>query len=175
MVPGAAIGALLLWWLGRLESSEPYLKSLIGLFILVVTYLPVRRVKSHAAHGWSFPAAGLLAGLAALTVGAVGPLIAPFFARCNFVKERLIATKAVCQLATHILKIPVFLALRDLDVARLGWLALIMICMVIPGTLLGKRLLRGVPERWFVVAYRVALTLAGLKLLLVDGLAKIPW
>lgn len=176
LVPGAAMGALLLWRLGKLESSEPYLKVFIGLFILAVTYLPARQGKSEASSkGWTFPAAGLLAGMAALTVGAVGPLIAPFFARCNFVKERLIATKAVCQLATHILKIPAFLALRDLDVTRLGGLALIMICMVIPGTLLGKQLLRGLPERGFVIAYRVALTLAGLKVLIVDGLVEIPW
>jgi uncharacterized membrane protein YfcA len=121
-----------------------------------------------------FAATGFVAGTAALTVGAVGPLIAPIFARRGFVKEKLIATKAVCQLTTHILKIPAFLLVRDLEVARLSGLALIMICMVIPGTLIGKRLLTGVSERHFTIAYRVALTLAGLKVLIIDGIINLP-
>ena len=114
---------------------------------------------------------GFLAGTAALTVGAVGPLIAPLFARRHYVKERLIATKAVCQLSTHVLKIPAFLWLRpDLDLGRLGALAAVMIVVVIPGTLIGKRLLTGVSERHFRVGFRVALVLAGTKVLVVDGL-----
>ena len=175
VIPGAAIGALLLWLLGEPEESEPYLKTLIGAYILASTFIPRGKGGAHAAgKWWDFPLVGLAAGTAALTVGAVGPLIAPIFARRDFVKERLIATKAVCQLATHVLKIPAFILLRDLDVSRLGWLALAMIVMVIPGTLIGKRLLKGVAERHFRIAFRVALTAAGLKVLIIDGLVKLP-
>jgi len=181
VVPGGLMGMLLLWVLGEPKQSEPYLKTLIGAFILVVTYLPKKRASLPDAVGCAAPAPscrgfatmGLVAGTAALTVGAVGPLIAPLFARRNFVKERLIATKAVCQLCTHLMKIPAFLFVRQLDVPRLSGLAVLMICMVIPGTLLGKRLLKGVSERHFMIAYRVALTLAGLKILLLDGLRNL--
>ncbi len=187
VVPGAGIGMLLLWGLGQPERSEPYLKTLIGLFILLTTFLPgmgrsgsARRnpdesadVVSPPSTWWDFPLVGLLAGTAALTIGAIGPLIAPVFARRNFVKERLIATKAACQLTTHVLKIPAFILLRELELRRLGSLALIMMVMVIPGTLIGKRILKGVSERHFRVAFRVALTVAGLKVLIVDGLRNI--
>jgi uncharacterized membrane protein YfcA len=179
VVPGGLLGMLLLWLLGDLEQGEPYLKTLIGAFILVVTYLPKNRVQGSnphetpGSHTKGFTAMGLVAGTAALTVGAVGPLIAPLFARRNFVKERLIATKAVCQLTTHLMKIPAFLFVRQLDVPRLSGLALLMICMVIPGTLIGKRLLKGVSERHFMIAYRTALTLAGMKILLLDGLRNL--
>jgi len=115
----------------------------------------------------------LVAGTAALTVGAVGPLIAPIFARRGFVKERLIATKAMCQLATHLMKIPAFILIREIDIGRLGWLALLMVLMVIPGTLIGKRILKGIAEHHFKIAFRTSLTAAGLKVLLVDGLWKL--
>jgi len=174
-VPGAGVGMLLLWALGQPEQSEPYLKTIIGAFILLATFLP--KPKGDGAHRerwFDFPAIGLAAGVAALTVGAIGPLIAPIFARRGFVKERLIATKAICQLCIHTLKIPAFLLVRDLDVSRLGTLAVVMICMVIPGTLLGKRMVKPISERNFKIAYRAALTLAGLKVLVWDGVSKWP-
>ena len=105
---------------------------------------------------------------------ACWPLIAPIFARRGFAKERLIATKAICQLVIHTLKIPAFILLRDLEFGRLGMLALVMICMVIPGTLLGKKIVKDVSERHFKIAYRVALTVAGLKVLLIDGVRNWP-
>ncbi|MGD2110934.1 MAG: sulfite exporter TauE/SafE family protein [Phycisphaerae bacterium] len=175
VLPGAAIGMFLLWFLGEPGDSEPYLKTLIGVYILVATYLPKPKGDGHGrGTWWDFPLMGLVTGAAALTVGAIGPLIAPLFARRDFVKERLIATKAVCQLTTHVLKIPAFIWLRDLDLSRLGSLALIMILMVIPGTLIGKRILKGVSERHFRTAFRVALTVAGLKVLIFDGVRNLP-
>lgn len=175
VIPGAGIGMYLLWWLGEPDQSEPYLKTLIGVFILIATYLPrPKGGPTTASKWWDFPVMGLAAGTAALTVGAVGPLIAPLFARRGFAKDRLIATKATCQLATHFLKIPAFIWLRDLDLTKLGPLALVMILMVIPGTLIGKKFLQGISEKGFTIAYRVALTAAGLKILVIDGIMSWP-
>lgn len=174
LLPGSGIGIAILWVMGQPEQSEPYLKTLIGGFILVATNLPARGAGARDEEkSWDFPLMGLVAGAAALTVGAVGPLIAPLFARRRFVKERLIATKAMCQLATHVVKIPAFLLMRELDVTRLGLLASIMIVMVIPGTLVGKRILKVVPERFFAAAYRWIVTIVGAKILVFDGLGNL--
>lgn len=174
MIPGGVIGAMLLWVLGEPDESEPYFKLLVGAYILTVTFWPARKREAGAGSSVrAFAGIGFLAGLAALTVGAVGPLIAPVFARQGYVKERLIATKATCQMLTHVSKIPVFLTIRDLPVERLALLTAVMIAMVIPGTLLGKHLLKYVSDANFVHLYKIALTMAGVKVLVWDGLVPL--
>ena len=169
-VPGGAMGVGLLLSVGPAQDSEPYLKLAVGVYILVAAHLPTGPRLAAAGRWWDFPLLGLVAGAAALTVGAVGPLIAPLFARRNFVKERLVATKAVCQILLHIVKIPAFMWLRSLVYHRLGLLTVLLFVAVLPGTLAGKRLLRYVSEAHFVTLYRLALTIAGLKVLAWDGL-----
>jgi len=174
-IPGAVIGALALWWIGRLESSEPYLKCAVGAYVLTSPFVPRRngRTAPHESRLRDFTLIGLLAGTMALTVGAVGPLIAPIFARRDFVKERLIATKAACQMITHVLKLPTFALLGTISLSFFGPLAVGMILAVIPGTLLGRRLLQYVSPDAFRFLYRGALLVAGTKVLVIDGLIKI--
>lgn len=170
MIPGAGLGLLLLRWLGEPRDAEPWLKSLVGVYILGSLLLPRTSKQSGAGTWWDFPLLGLAAGTAGFTVGAVGPLIAPLFARRSFVKERLVATKALCQSFLHIAKIPGFLWLRSYEnLAGLGLITLVMALLVIPGTLLGKRLLTRVSEQRFVLLYRLALLVAGVKVLVLDG------
>jgi len=171
-LPGMVIGAWLLKSLGQPERSEPYLKALVGAYVLVLTFLPKpkKRVEERR-YDWTL--LGLAAGVVGLFVGAVGPLIAPLFARRNFVKERLVATKAVCQALLHLPKIPIFIWLGHFNYPRFGLLLLVMCLVVIPGTLIGKRLLVYVSAELFTRLYRLALVVAGLKVLVFDGLLKI--
>ncbi len=171
--PGAIIGFVLLWSLGQPERSEPYLKLLVGIYVLLIALLPKPKAGPRAPGWWDFPLLGLLAGTAALTVGAMGPLIAPMFVQRNFAKEKLIATKALCQTLLHVLKIPAFLVLGRFDVPRLGMLTILLMLMVIPGTLCGRAILKHVSERSFTKLYRVALLVAGTKVFVYDGLWKL--
>jgi uncharacterized membrane protein YfcA len=109
----------------------------------------------------------------ALTVGAVGPLIAPLFARRAFIKEHLIATKATCQMLSHIIKLPAFALLGTFALGELGGLALPLVLIVIPGTIIGSRLMRYVSPRAFTLMYQVALVVAGAKVLIIDGIIPI--
>ena len=175
-VPGAVVGTAIYYRWGTPAESEPYLKMLVGGYILVVTFLPKPRKSAQRLKRWAFPLTGLIAGTVALTVGAVGPLIAPTFARTGFAKEPLVATKAVCQAILHIVKLPVFIIAGSMgrfasfDFGQLGALVALMSVMVIPGTLIGKRLLKRVSETQFLTLYRMALIVAGGKVLLYDGL-----
>jgi uncharacterized membrane protein YfcA len=173
--PGAVIGGIIYYYLGTPPEAEPYLKMIVGLYVLTVTFLPKPKKREDERTLKGFAGIGVVAGAAALTVGAVGPLIAPIFARCGFVKERLVATKAVCQAILHVGKLPVFIIAGSMgkfaafDFQQLGLLVLIMCAMVIPGTLIGKRLLKGVSDDLFRKLYTVALVAAGLKVFLYDG------
>ncbi|MFQ5805698.1 MAG: sulfite exporter TauE/SafE family protein [Phycisphaerae bacterium] len=174
VVPGSFMGLFLLSWLGEPRGSEPWLKSLVGAYILGSLLAPRTTKQSSASTWWDFPVLGVAAGMAAFTVGAVGPLIAPLFVRRNFVKERLVATKALCQSFIHTAKIPGFLLLRSYEnLEALGAVTLAMAVLVVPGTLLGKRVLKDVSEQRFVLFYRLALLAAGLKVLLVDGVVPL--
>ena len=143
------------------------------MYILASLTIGQRGAKKTRESSHGFFLLGVAAGAAAFTVGAVGPLIAPLFARRAFIKERLIATKAVCQSLLHLAKIPVFLVVRTPDLTSLSLVTGLMAILVIPGTLLGKRLLKRVSQERFVLLYRVALTMAGLKVLLIDGLGPL--
>jgi uncharacterized membrane protein YfcA len=174
LVPGAVLGTLLLWQVGQAERSEPYLKMLVGLYVLAAPFVPKGKGAAvRTDRGWDWPLLGLVAGTMALTVGAVGPLIAPLFARRAFVKEHLIATKATCQMLSHCIKLPAFALLGTFALGELGGLALPLVLIVIPGTIIGSRLMRYVSPRAFTLMYQVALVVAGAKVLILDGIVPI--
>ena len=145
----------------------------IGLYIITATFLPKPKVVQGRDGIRGFTLIGFASGTAGLMVGATGPLIAPLFARRNFVKERLIATKAACQMLTHALKIIAFWMLGTVDLGHFSLLLVTMTAAAVLGTFLGRRILKHVSPAVFVVLYRVALGGAGLKVLIVDGVMKL--
>lgn len=169
VVPAAVISGVILWLLRPGRATDPYLKGAIGVYILLFLILPKPRARESARGGsWEFTAIGLAAGVLGIFVGAVGPLIAPMFARHSFVKERLIATKAVAQATLHLIKLPIFFIVGGFEITRFTTIVVVMLLATIPGTLLGKWLLRFVSDQSFTTIYRVALAIAGTKLIVWD-------
>lgn len=168
-LPGLVLGYLLLKTLGNMPEAKPYLRTVIGLYILIAAYLPKPEKHTSRMVWYDFPLIGFFAGAAGLIVGATGPLIAPLFARRDFVKERLVATKATCQMVTHFEKLLVFGAI-GIDYQKFGVLLAGMGVAVVIGTLTGRRLIKHVSPELFVKLFKIALTVAGLKVLLWDGI-----
>lgn len=175
-LPGAAIGGWLLWTMGGgvgAGGAEPYLKGAIGAYILVVTFLPAPTSGTAAGRAWEWTAVGLAAGTAGIFVGAVGPMIAPLFVRHALLKEKLIATKALCQAILHAVKLPIFLFVGGFQIAKFSVLLAVMAGATVPGTYAGKWLLGRVPERAFLRLYQAALILTAGKLLVFDCVAAL--
>lgn len=158
-----AVGTLLaasLWSGSKLD----WLKPLIGAFIL--SFLAYRRWSPKLENPplWVYVPLGAIIGFTGVFVGATGPLLAPFFFRTDFAKEEIIATKAMCQTAAHVLKIPAFIGLGFDFTAYWDVLACVIGAGFV-GTVLGKRLLERMPERVFVTIFEAVLFLVGAYLL----------
>ena len=155
-------------WLARAMRPE-VTRSLIGVFVLVATWAPgLLLLGSHPEtanpHRRFFVLGGVVGGLN-ITLGATGPLIAPFFLNLGLSRFALIGTKAACQTFGHLAKLVVFGVAGFAFGEWLGPLGLLSVC-VLAGTWLGSQLLEKVNEAWFVRGYKTVLTLVAARLVL---------
>ena len=149
------------------QLSPSRARTIIGAFVLVATWAPgLVLLGRHPEHGEPrrrFFLLGCLVGVVNVTVGASGPLIAPFFLNLGISRFALIGTKAACQTGAHLAKIVVF-GLAGFAYAAWAPLLMALSLTVVLGTLFGSRLLGRLNERGFVILYRSALTLIALRL-----------
>ena len=145
------------------EIKVEILKPFIGFFI--VWYLFLKGPKKERKIN-SFIPVGFIAGLSSIFIGAVGPLIAPFFLSKNLNKEQIIANKAASQMITHFTKIPLFIYFFDMDyIAELNIL-LPLILAVYFGTNFGKKILSFIPEALFKKLFKITLFIIAIRLIL---------
>lgn len=158
---GSLVGALLG---GRFVVTLPdaYLKGAIGLFVLAIVWLPKPPVPVGSARG--FAPVGLVTTFLTMFVGATGPFVAAATSRAGLDRHGVVGTTATLMTIQHALKIAVF---GLLGFAYLPWAGLLvaMIASGFVGTLIGTALLHRLPERGFVLAFKVLLTLLALDLL----------
>ena len=145
------------------EIKVEVLKPFIGLFI--VWYLFLKGPKKEKQIN-SFIPVGSIAGLSSIFVGAVGPLIAPFFLNKSLNKENIIANKADSQMITHLSKIPLFIYFFNMDyTAELDVLVPLIIAVYV-GTNFGKKMLSFIPELLFKKLFKVTLFIIAIRLIL---------
>ncbi|MAR29937.1 MAG: hypothetical protein CMG24_03265 [Candidatus Marinimicrobia bacterium] len=145
------------------EIKVEVLKPFIGLFIVWNLFLKgpkkVKIVKS-------FVPVGLVAGLSSIFVGAVGPLIAPFFLIKSFNKEHIIANKAAAQMITHLSKIPLFIYFFNIDYKAEIKILIPLILAVYIGTNFGKQILYFIPELLFKKLFKISLFIIAVHLII---------
>ena len=140
----------------------------IGAFVLLATWAPGwLMLGTHPEaidENRRFFVMGGVVGFLNVTVGATGPLIAPFFLNLGLTRQALVGTKAACQLLGHLAKFVIFGVVGFAYLAWIGPLALLSVA-VVAGTWIGSRLLERVSEQLFVRLYKTILTLIALRLI----------
>ncbi len=169
LLPMGALGILV-----ARELPEAVVRAAIGVFVLVATWAPgALLLGTHPEEidrNRRFIGLGGVSGFLNVTIGATGPLIAPFFLNLGLHRQALVGTKAGCQLLGHAAKILLFgaagFAFADHLPLLLGATA-----AVVAGTWIGSHILDRVSERFFTFLYRTVLTLIALRLLTMELLA----
>lgn len=163
---GAAAGSGMGGWLA-VSLPAAAVRIGLGLFVLWMVWAPpprFARAPKRAMAGAGFVAAAL-----GMVFGATGPIGGAVLAALGLPRQSFVASQAVTALTMHVFKIAVF---GLLGFAFAPWAGLIaaMIVAGFAGTLLGTRILAGMPEAAFRTGFRAIMT--GLALLLVwRGLA----
>jgi uncharacterized membrane protein YfcA len=135
------------------------LTLLIGYTLFKPARLPSLKIADH-----NFFWVGIATGSLGIVAGAIDPLLAAFFIRDDLSREQVVANKSMMQLITHLTKIPAFLYLGFNYAGHLSMIALFSIAGVL-GTWFGVYLLGHMNNQWFFRLMRIALALAGLRLL----------
>ena len=128
----------------------------IGAFILFFLFWRRYQPKLRNLPIWSYSVLGLAVGFLAIFVGATGPFLAPFFLRDDFEKEEVIATKAICQMWIHTLKIPIFVSLTFDYWPHIPLLTALVVAVIV-GTYIGKHLLTKISKERFLIAFQIVL------------------
>ena len=173
-----ALPLLPLAWLSLQVAQEippPAARVLIGGFVLVATWRPAWILlgtrPGETNPKLRFLGLGAVVGVLNVTVGATGPLIAPFFLNLGLTRFAIIGTKAACQLAGHAVKIGVFGLAGFAFPAWAGLLGILSLCVIV-GTAVGTRILATVSEKFFLRLYQAVLTgIAGYLILRYGWLA----
>lgn len=149
---------------------EALLTTAIGVVVLIATWLPRGggQERIAARPRARFLALGAVSGFSNMVLGAVGPLIDPFFLGLGLARQALVGTKAACQALSHATKVGLFGAAGFAYAEHLALLALGSVA-AIAGTFVGSRLLDRISEASFLWLYRIVLSGLALRLLVASA------
>jgi len=160
-VPATIVGATLY---ARIESE--WLSRILGAFMILAVPLRHWLARSGiAVRLRHFPLIGAGFGFLSAIVGAVGPLITPFFLSHGLRKGRYLATDALCTVGSYITRGIVFRR-AELLTGPIILTGLYIGVVMIGGAWIGRRLMDRMSEKSFLRIVEVLLIVFGLHFLL---------
>jgi uncharacterized membrane protein YfcA len=145
-----AVLALAAFAFVHLVVSKPVALIVMGLTPFAALALPEKLHLNVERRGHPF-ACGVICAVLSLMAGVSGPILDIFFVRSKMGRHSVVATKAMTQSFTHILKILYFGAL--VTAAERGavepWLAAMMVILAFAGTSLSRQVLERMNDRHF--------------------------
>jgi uncharacterized membrane protein YfcA len=149
---GYALGALLslaVFTVLQVVVSKPYALIAMGLTPFVALGLPERLHLNVERRGHSFTC-GLICSALSLTSGVSGPILDVFFVRSKMTRQAVVASKAMTQSFSHLLKIGYFGAIVATGRGTVEpWLGVMMVALAFLGTNLSRRVLERMNDRAF--------------------------
>jgi uncharacterized membrane protein YfcA len=167
-----ALAALAFFAAVQLVVSKPVSLIVMGLTPFVTLALPEKLHLNVERRGHPF-SCGLVCSALNLTAGVSGPILDVFFVRSKMSRHAVVATKAMTQSFSHVLKIVYF---GGIVVQGRGsvepWLGAMMVALALAGTTLSRRVLEKMDDhsfrfwtRWTVMAMGVFYLGSGVALL----------
>jgi uncharacterized membrane protein YfcA len=144
---GCAI-ALAVWSITRYVPDKPIALLLLGITPFMARLLP-SDVKPNPDSIWQGSVYGSICMGLMLMTGVSGPLLDTFFLGGNFERRQIIATKATCQVASHLTKLIYFGGIIDQAATLNPVLALVAVAASMLGTTLSRRVLEAMSDQQF--------------------------
>ena len=148
------------------QLSAALVSGSIGAVVLIATWLPRRGGGEETGAlrpRTRFFALGAATGFLNMVLGAIGPMIDPFFLGLGLSRQALVGTKAACQAVGHAVKVGLF-GMAGFAFAEHAPLLALGSVAAVAGTWVGSRLLDRLSEDGFLWLYRAVLTGLALRL-----------
>jgi uncharacterized protein len=140
--------ALLVWSLFRYVPDKPAALLMLGVTPFMARMMPAS-FKPDPDSVWQGALYGSICMGLMLMTGVSGPLMDTFFLGARFDRRSIVATKATCQVASHLTKLIYFGGIIDQAATLDPTLALVAIAASMLGTTLARRILEAMSEQQF--------------------------
>lgn len=145
----------------QLVGSRPVVYLILGATPFVSTLLPASLKLNVDRRGHAF-LCGVVCTMLALLAGVSGPLLDVFFLHSAMDRRGVIATKAVSQTFSHLVKIVYFgILLSSAQGSVEWWFALLMVGLAVVGTTLSRKVLEAMSDKDFRVWTRRTVSVIG--------------
>ena len=157
--------ALAVWSIARYVPDKPIALLLLGVTRFMAR-LTLKGLKPNPDSIWQGATYGSICMGLMLMTGVSGPLMDTFFLGGNFGRREVVATKATCQVASHLTKLIYFGGIIDQAASLDPVLAAIAVAASMLGTTLARRILEAMSDAQFRTwANRLITTVAGYYIL----------
>lgn len=160
---GCLLGVIAVTFFVKSLDSKliPYI---LILSLVMYSLFKPKKLPELKIPNWGFYILGFVTGFLGILVGAVDPLLAPFFLRSDFDRHVVIANKSYFQFLIHMAKIPVFLYLgfNYLDY----WVLIVVLFLSgMLGTFHGIKVLNKISQELFMKIFKVILFAVSMKII----------
>jgi hypothetical protein len=142
-VPCAILGTFVWVQLISLAEWQPYIKMWLAFYIILFVVFGHSIRVSPSGTKRLMLSGGMLAGFGSMTLGAVAPLMAPFFIALNLNKNEFSGTWTVAAFIANVSKIPLLFIIWNQVSPSHGALVFLLFIGSFIGAYLGKSYLTG--------------------------------